>query len=94
MSFGEEKLVQRSEQTGSISSILLHALQRIILAGLVSRAALPCPLDPVSITPVFAEAAARYPGICQILGADSMWIAARCQPVAHLCKPSMSITYH
>ncbi|CAK0787078.1 hypothetical protein CVIRNUC_010294 [Coccomyxa viridis] len=34
MSFGEEKLVQGSEQTGSISSILLHALQRVTLAGL------------------------------------------------------------
>lgn len=43
MSFGEEKLVQGSEQTGSISSILLHALQRVTLAGLVSRAAHPCP---------------------------------------------------
>ena len=39
VSFGEEKLVQGSEQTGSISSILLHALQRVTLAGLVSRAA-------------------------------------------------------
>ena len=38
MSFGEEKLVQGSEQTGSISSSLLHALQRATLAGLVSRA--------------------------------------------------------
>ena len=43
MSFGEEKLVQGSEQTSSISSILLHALQRVTLAGLVSRAAHPRP---------------------------------------------------
>ena len=37
VSFGEEKLVQqRPEQTGSLSSILLQALQRLTIAGLVS----------------------------------------------------------
>ena len=94
MSFGEEKLVQGSEQTGSISSILLHALQRVTLAGLVSRAAHPCPSVLVSITPVPAEAAARYLGNCQILGVVSMRVIARCQPTAHSCKPSNSTGYH
>ena len=94
MSFGEEKLVQGSEQTGSVSSILLHALQRVTVAGLVSRAAHPCLSIFVSITPVPAEAAARYPGNCQILGVDSARFAARCQPVAHSCKPSKTNTCH
>ena len=35
VSFGEEKLVQRPEQTKSLPSVLLHALQRITVAGLV-----------------------------------------------------------
>ena len=36
-SFGEEKLVQAPEQTKSLSSVLLHSLHRIAIAGLVSR---------------------------------------------------------
>ena len=34
-SFGEEKLVQGPDQSQSLPSVLLHALQRIIVAGLV-----------------------------------------------------------
>ena len=91
MSFGEEKLVQGSEHTGSISSVLLHALQRITLAGLVSRAH-PCPSALMSITPVPAEAAARYLGTFWVF--DSMRIAARGQPAVHSCKPSKTSTSH
>ena len=34
--FGEEKLVQGPEQSKRLSSVLLHALQKITIAGLVS----------------------------------------------------------
>ena len=88
MSFGEKKLVQGSEQTGSIFSVLLHALQRVTLAGLVSRASHPCSSTLVKSTPVPAEAAACYLGNLWISGVDSIQIAA------HSCKPSRTIIYH
>ena len=61
VSFGEEKLVQGPEQSRRLSSVLLHALQKITVVGLVSVAAylssvicqLPCCNVP-------AEAASCY----------------------------------
>ena len=57
MSFGEEKLVQqRREQTGSLSSILLQALQRVTIAGLVSLVDRPsCMLCKYLLKQLFAN---------------------------------------